>query len=313
MSTTTEKPLKGQQRNREVPEVELFAYPETPHRSTEDWSATLGANEEELTRRFAEVFPVARSSRSLAPRDVAADFGDGRSSQGIGEHRASAGSSSEDAFDPLHGYAGEEVTERMALECRRAEERGLSLGMELGLSRGREEGNREREAAFERLHAQAAMLLESFSVSKGQYFHQLEQESVRLALAIAARILRREAQMDPLLLTGAVRVALGQLSESTAVRLRVPVQEKEMWEQALALIPNLALRPDVMGEPRMELGECRMETALGTADLSLWAQLKEIERGFFDRVGDRVRGVDAEGREIDGLEPGITDGAGSGK
>ena len=35
---------------------------------------------------------------------------------------------------------------------------------------------------------------------------------VKLALAIAARILRREAQTDPLLLTGAVRVALGQLA-----------------------------------------------------------------------------------------------------
>ncbi len=35
---------------------------------------------------------------------------------------------------------------------------------------------------------------------------------MKLALAVAARILRREAQMDPLLLTGAVRVALGQLA-----------------------------------------------------------------------------------------------------
>jgi len=36
----------------------------------------------------------------------------------------------------------------------------------------------------------------------------VEHEVVKLALAVAARILRREAQMDPLLLTGAVRVAL---------------------------------------------------------------------------------------------------------
>ena len=57
---------------------------------------------------------------------------------------------------------------------------------------------------------------------RDRYLHAVEHEVVELALAVAARILRREAQMDPLLLTGAVRVALGQLSGSTEVRLRVP-------------------------------------------------------------------------------------------
>jgi flagellar assembly protein FliH len=57
---------------------------------------------------------------------------------------------------------------------------------------------------------------------------------------VAARILRREAQMDPLLLTGAVRVALGQLSGSTEVRLRVPPAELDLWTEAIALLPNLA-------------------------------------------------------------------------
>ena len=47
---------------------------------------------------------------------------------------------------------------------------------------------------------------------RDRYLHAVEHEVVKLALAVAARILRREAQMDPLLLTGAVRVALGQLS-----------------------------------------------------------------------------------------------------
>ena len=41
----------------------------------------------------------------------------------------------------------------------------------------------------------------------------------------------------------------------------------------------------------MELGECRMETELGSADLGLWPQLKEIERGFFDRMGGREANV----------------------
>jgi flagellar assembly protein FliH len=41
--------------------------------------------------------------------------------------------------------------------------------------------------------------------------------------------------MDPLLLTGAVRVALGQLAGATEVRLRVPAAELDLWTESMAL------------------------------------------------------------------------------
>jgi flagellar assembly protein FliH len=108
---------------------------------------------------------------------------------------------------------------------------------------------------------------------------------VELALAIAARILRREAQMDPLLLTGAVRVALGQLTGATEVRLRVPAGELDLWTESMALVPNLGVRPMVVAGEGMRVGECLIETELGTVDLGIRPQLSEIERGFFDRAG----------------------------
>jgi flagellar assembly protein FliH len=156
---------------------------------------------------------------------------------------------------------------------------------------GRDEAAQHFAAERERLHAQAEALTQSFAEERGRYFHRLEQETVRLALAIAARILRREAQMDALLLTGAVRVALGQLAQSTSVRLHVPAQDQPLWQEALARMPGLALRPAVIGEPDMQLGECRMETELGSVDLGLSPQLKEIERGFFDRAGSWAPGA----------------------
>ena len=92
--------------------------------------------------------------------------------------------------------------------------------MKLGERKGQQEGRQtEREAqaaaqaaAEERRIRQAAELVENLAHERDQYLHAVEYEVVKLALAVAARILRREAQMDPLLLTGAVRVALGQLS-----------------------------------------------------------------------------------------------------
>jgi flagellar assembly protein FliH len=91
--------------------------------------------------------------------------------------------------------------------------------------------------------------------------------------------------MDPLLLTGAVRVALGQLSGSTQVRLRVPPGELDLWTETIALLPNLAVQPAVLAGTGMRLGDCVIETDLGSVDLGIRSQLGEIERGFFDRAG----------------------------
>jgi len=37
----------------------------------------------------------------------------------------------------------------------------------------------------------------------------------------------------------------------------------------------------------MRLGDCRIETEMGSVDIGIRAQLSEIERGFFDRAGGR--------------------------
>jgi len=175
-----------------------------------------------------------------------------------------------------------DATERIAEESGRA----FIAGRERGLLEGRQlehEANAgaSRTADEQRIH-QASKLIEQFAQERDQYLRNVEKEVVKLALAVSARILRREAQMDPLLLTGAVRVALGQLSGSTEARVRVPVAELDLWRDALALLPNLTMKPQVIADDAMLLGDCVIETALGTVDLGIRSQLGEIERGFFD-------------------------------
>jgi flagellar assembly protein FliH len=151
------------------------------------------------------------------------------------------------------------------------------------------------KAIEERRRAQSGEAMVRFGEERKRYFEAVEREVVELSLGIAARILRREAQLDPLLLTGAVRVALGQLAGSTTVRLRVPAEDQTLWAEAIEHLPNLAVKPEVIGDCSLELGECRIETQLGSVDLGLRAQLGEIERGFFDRAGRR-RGEIVEGK-----------------
>jgi len=176
---------------------------------------------------------------------------------------------------------------RLGEETRKAFEAGRERGRLEGRQTERDVQIASQAGAEERRVKQAADLIDNFAQERGRYLHAVEREVVELAMAVAARILRREAQMDPLLLTGAVRVALGQLAGSTQVRLRVPATEIGLWNEAIALLPNLAVKPTVVAGEGMRLGDCEIQTEMGSVDLGIRAQLGEIERGFFDRTGGR--------------------------
>lgn len=167
-------------------------------------------------------------------------------------------------------------------------QRAFEAGREQGQSEGRQMERESQTTAQKTSHAQSALqiaaLITRFTQQRDHYMQAVEHEVVKLALAISARILRREAQMDPLLLTGAVRVALGQLVGATEARLVVPGAELDLWSDAMAHLPNLPIRPTVQSGEGMRPGECMLETGLGSVDLGIQSQLAEIGRGFFDRL-----------------------------
>jgi flagellar assembly protein FliH len=172
-------------------------------------------------------------------------------------------------------------------QSERAFQNELSMVRRDAYEAGRKSSESEQSAAMRDVSERLTALVEEFRQGRDRYLAQVEKEVVRLALAIAERILHREAQMDPLFLSGVVRVALGQLADSTEVRLRVPLKEQEMWAEMLRLMPNLPLRPELKVDERMNAGDCTIETHLGSVDIGVRAQLAEIERGFFDLLGQR--------------------------
>jgi flagellar assembly protein FliH len=192
------------------------------------------------------------------------------------------------------GEARSQASLLAALEQLEAEKNAVLAGMEQQMAAVRSEayeaGRRDEETRHagrdERMVESVARAVESFHSDRARYFAGVEREVVELALAIAARVLHRESQMDPLLLSGAVRVALGQLSESTEVLLRVPAAEAALWKDLVQVMP-LALRPAVQPDDLLEATECRLESSLGTVNLGIRAQLEEIERGFFDLLEQR--------------------------
>jgi len=156
---------------------------------------------------------------------------------------------------------------------------------------GRDEGVAQGLADYEKkLLAEKQSLAEAvkgFARERATYFQRVEAEVVGLAVAIARKILHREAQVDPLLLAGVVRVGLDNVGTGTRVRLRVHPKQVQVWKDFFSQQTDLQSLPELMGDPSLGLGHCVLETELGSTDLTLESQLKEIEQGFFDLLAQR--------------------------
>jgi len=143
------------------------------------------------------------------------------------------------------------------------------------------------QAEIQQLRQSLETALERFKKDRESYFGLIENEVVHLALAIAKKILHREAQMDPLLLAGMVHVALEKLESGTRIRLHANPQEIHFWRDHFAQSERPHLAPELIGDPALGRGQCYLDTEVGSTHVSLENQLKEIEQGFFDLLQHR--------------------------
>lgn len=157
--------------------------------------------------------------------------------------------------------------------------------------RGFDEGSARSRAEYEKgLAAQREEIgkaLTDFGTQRANYFQNVEEQVVRLALAIARKILHREAQMDPLLLAGVVHVALEKIGAGASTRLRANPVDLAVWRAYFAQSSENLSTPELIGDPELKPGRCVLETNMGSTEISLETQLQEIEQGFFDLLAQR--------------------------
>ena len=193
------------------------------------------------------------------------------------------------------GQASAEPESRLKEEVAELEEQlrsqatEMSMQMEVARSKAKMEADREWERRLEeRLDEERAKVVNlsgKFDGERARYFAAVEAEVVKLALAVAARVLHREATLDPLLLAGVVRIALEKIADDSVSVLRVPMEDLQMWRDAFAAAPGSRLQ--VNGDDDFAAGECVLDTNVGCVELGVSAQLHEIERGFFDLLQQR--------------------------
>lgn len=169
------------------------------------------------------------------------------------------------------------------------EELGLKLAAarDSGISEGLQRAQQSFEKQLGEERAKVAEAIRLFGKKTEAYYSRAEGEMVHLALAIAGKILHREAQVDRMLVAGLVKVAMEKLLRGTTATVRVRPEEVAEWNRYFEGNTIADIRVEVTADPSVEVHNCILETELGTTALGLDAQLKEIEQGFFDLLAQR--------------------------
>ena len=168
-------------------------------------------------------------------------------------------------------------------DSRRREEAAREAGRQEGEARARASYDQQLQAMRESLRR----ALEEFARDRTKYYQQVEGEIVQLALSIARKILHREARVDPLLLAGLVRVALDQLQRNTKVVVRVHPQYAADCRDYFSRCRDAEDLPEVVEDPELEAGRTVLQTTLGSTEIGIEVQLKEIEQGLMDLLAQR--------------------------
>jgi flagellar assembly protein FliH len=163
------------------------------------------------------------------------------------------------------------LQKRVPEEKRAAYQQGLEAGESNGAARWNEAMQRSARAVAE------------IAQFKPRLRREVESDAVRLAIAIARKILHRELSVDPAAITGMVRVAFDKVNARDVVRVRVSSQDHSAFRQAAGLA-GLPDRVEVNADASLERGSIVIETSQGQLDASVMTQFEEIERGLADAL-----------------------------
>jgi flagellar assembly protein FliH len=106
-----------------------------------------------------------------------------------------------------------------------------------------------------------------------------ERHAVELATAIAGRIVRRRLQAEPEITLDLVRESLQLAAGSGRIVVRLhPQDHAALAEQATRLVQRMSLvaRAEIVADPAIVPGGCRVDTEFGSIDQQIETQLARI-------------------------------------
>jgi len=161
---------------------------------------------------------------------------------------------------------------------RTAHQAGYQEGLAGARGEAQAAAQAETRLALERL----ASTITELAALRPRLREQAESDLVRLAVAIARRVVRRELTVDPQAIEGLIQAALRQINDREVSRVRVH-PDHEAVVRALVIRAGRENGIEVAGDRTLERGGAVFESARGNLDASVETQLQEIERGLTDR------------------------------
>ncbi|MFH1537388.1 MAG: FliH/SctL family protein [bacterium] len=160
---------------------------------------------------------------------------------------------------------------------------GYSSGEESGYKEGYQKGySKGKEAAAEESKNGILMLnrvTDELGAHKREVLAEAQDDIIRMAMAVAERILHKEIMTDPMAVVSVVKNAIGKVSFKKRFVINVNPLDIEVLQKAsseiaalLDSVESLKFRPD----PKVEAGGCIIQTESGTVDAQVNRQFQEI-------------------------------------
>lgn len=151
-----------------------------------------------------------------------------------------------------------------------------------GLQDGKNLAERGLVGVFRALRASS----ETIHDLREKVLREAEDELINLIILVARKVITREISQDRAILAGVVQNAIAGLSESEEITVRINPDDyalvttgREEYLQKELLSERLHLKPD----STVASGFCQVDTAMGTVDAGMDAQLDEIFRHLLEQ------------------------------
>ena len=169
------------------------------------------------------------------------------------------------------------------------QQQGFEQGQQQGFEAGTQKGYEESQHLLQQQVSQLNLLLEALAEPLKSLDQQVEDELIKLVIAIAGQIIRREIKLDPGQIVGVIREAVNVLPLATQkITLNLHPEDADLVRSIL----NLDENPPpwrLQENPLVTRGGCIVETEVSRVDATLEKRLSAVIATLLG--GDRQQDV----------------------
>ena len=151
-----------------------------------------------------------------------------------------------------------------------------------GYQEGHNDGLDEARTAASEHMKRITDLAESVAADMTRIMNNAEEGVVRLALAVAEKIVLKSLSEDRAIIVGMVKWALEQVDPMEVLRVRVNPEDYDMlrsyWEDGQ--IGSGGGKFELTPDPRVQVGGCVIDTSKSVLDAQIGTKLAQIEQVF---------------------------------